>query len=35
MTPSEVASLANRSLGEIAAEIAARVSTLAGQQRQG
>ena len=33
MTPSEVASLATRSLGEIAAEIAARVSALAGQQR--
>jgi hypothetical protein len=34
MTPSEVASLATRSLGEIAAAIAARVSALAGQQRQ-
>jgi hypothetical protein len=33
MTPSEVASLATRSLGEIAAEIAARVSELAAQQR--
>ena len=33
MTPSEVASLATRSLGEIAAEIAARVSALAGPQR--
>ena len=35
MTPSEVASLATRSLSEIAAEIAARVSALAGPQPQG